>query len=358
MSRGVRMRIERSAFKHNLQRVRDLAPDSRVIAVVKSDGYGHGLVETARSLRAADAFAVESVEEAVRLRETGFGEPVMLLSGFHDAADLDVIAYRRLWPVLHHPWQVEVLANARLPYVVGVWVKIDSGMHRLGFAPAELPGVLDALGPLRDVRVEGLMSHLANADELSDPATSAQCRVFAGAVSERGHALSLANSAGVLGWPETHLDWVRPGMMLYGCSPVIGHAEQEYDLRPAMSLEARIVAIKQIPAGGAIGYGGTWVSDADTRVGVLTCGYGDGYPRHAPSGTPVWTNGQASRILGRVSMDLMTIDLSACRDVGVGDWVELWGRNVPASRVAAHAGTIPYELVTRVTRRVPRLYET
>lgn len=357
MSRGVRMRIDRSAFKHNLGRVRALAPDSRVMAVVKGDGYGHGLVEAARSLRNPDAFAVESVDEAVRLRETGFREPIVLLSGFHDPGELDTIAFRRLSPVIHHQWQVDALAREELSFVVAIWVKIDSGMHRVGFEPDEVPGVLERLESMPDVRIEGLMSHLANADDPADPATREQHRVLTGAAAGRAYPLSLANSPGVLEWPATHLDWVRPGMMLYGCSPVKERNEKHYDLRPVMTLESRIVAIKTVPAGGAIGYGGAWVCEAPTRVGVLMCGYGDGYPRHAPSGTPVWVNGRASRTLGRVSMDLMTIDLEGRDDVAVGDWVELWGSNVPASTVAAHAGTIPYELVTRVTRRVTRIHE-
>lgn len=357
MTRGIRMRIDRSAFKHNLRRVRELAPDSRVMAVVKCDGYGHGLVEAARGLRNPDAFAVESLEEALRLRETGFRQPVVLLTGFHGEAELDTIAFRRFCPVVHHQWQIDALARAQTSFVIGVWVKVDSGMHRVGFLPSEVPGVLSALENMADVRIEGLMSHLASADDLADAATRTQYKVFTETAAGRGYPLSLANSPGVLEWPITHLDWVRPGMMLYGCSPVTDRTEQDYDLRPVMTLESKIVSVKTIPEGGAIGYGGTWVCEAPTRVGVLMCGYGDGYPRHAPSGTPVWAKGQPSRVLGRISMDLMTVDLDGRDDVDVGDWVELWGKNVPASVVAAHAGTIPYELVTRVTRRVPRVYE-
>lgn len=358
MTRGIRMRIDRSAFKHNLRRVRELAPDSRVMAVVKCDGYGHGLVEAARGLREPDAFAVESVEEAVRLRETGFRQPVVLLSGFHETGELDVIAFRRLSPVIHHQWQIDALAVEQLSFVVGIWVKIDTGMHRVGFLPSEAPAALDQLENNPGVRIEGLMSHLANADDVSDETTRGQFKVLKEVASGRSYPLSLANSPGLLAWPATHLDWVRPGMMLYGCSPMKVETEQDFDLRPVMTLESQVIAVKTVPAGGAIGYGGTWVCAADTRVGVLSCGYGDGYPRHAPSGTPVWVKGRASRTLGRVSMDLMTIDLTDRDDVEIGDWVELWGKNVPASTVAARAGTIPYELVTRVTRRVPRIHES
>jgi len=360
MSRGIRMRISRSAFKHNLRRVRALAPDSRVMAVVKCDGYGHGLVEAARSLRTPDAFAVESVEEGVRLRETGFRQPVVLLSGFHDPAELDTIAFRRFSPVIHHQWQIDAIDKEHMSFVLGIWVKVDTGMHRIGFEPGEVADVLDTLEGMSDVRIEGLMSHLANADDIADPATRKQYQVLVEtmAAARRSYPLSLANSPGVLEWPVTHREWVRPGMMLYGCSPVPGRSEADYDLRPVMTLESQIIAIKTVPAGDAIGYGGTWTCTEDTRVGVLMCGYGDGYPRHAPNGTPVWVKDQTTQLLGRVSMDLMTIDLSGLDDVEVGDWVELWGRNVPASVVAAHAGTIPYELVTRVTRRVPRVYET
>jgi len=192
------MRIDRSAFKHNLERARELAPGSRVMAVVKGDGYGHGLVEAARSLRNPDAFAVESVAEAVRLRETGFRHAIVLLSGFHDAGELDTIAWRRLSPVIHHQWQVDALAAEQLSFVVGVWVKIDSGMHRIGFPPSDVPGVLTRLESLPDVRIEGLMSHLANADDPDDPTTRKQYQVFTEAAAGRSYPLSLANSPGLL----------------------------------------------------------------------------------------------------------------------------------------------------------------
>ena len=357
MSRATRARIDRSALKHNLKLVREAAVHSRVMAVIKGNGYGHGLLDVARCLWNADAFAAESADEAVKLREAGIRQGIALLTGFHEARSLDTIAHRRLLPVIHDEWQVAALRREKTSVVVGVWIKIDSGMHRLGFTPAEVPAVVQTLKSLRHVRIEGVMSHLANADDLSDFTTKNQRRTFLDAAQEYSYPLSLANSAGVLGWPGTHLDWVRPGIMLYGCSPIQGRSEAKLGLRPAMTLEARIIAIRNVPAGEAIGYGGTWRCDAQTRVGVVACGYGDGYPRHAPSGTPVRVKGHTSRILGRVSMDLLTIDLSQWSDVAVGDWVELWGPKVPASTVAAHAGTIAYELVTGVSSRVPRIYE-
>lgn len=358
MSRGIRARIDYAALRHNLRRARELAPDSRVMAVVKADGYGHGMIEVARSLEEADAFAVESVEAAVGLRDADIRRPVALLSGFHDGSELETIARYKLSPVIHDHWQVEALRRAVDRGSIGVWVKIDSGMHRVGFSPSETPHVLRLLEDLDHVRIDGLMSHLANADDLSADATHEQCRVFENAAAGWTHPLSLANSPGVLGWPATHLDWIRPGMMLYGCSPLHDRSEAELDLRPVMTLESRLIAVRTVPEGGAVGYGSTWRCDRETRVGVLACGYADGYPRHVPSGTPVWVNGRTSRVLGRVSMDLTSIDLTHCGDADVGDWAELWGANVAASAVAAHAGTIPYELVTRVTARVPRVYES
>lgn len=328
------------------------------MAVVKADGYGHGLIEAVRSLGGADAYAVEEAAEGGKLREAGVEQDIVLLSGFHEAEELATIARRRLSPVIHDHWQVAALGREALAGPVTVWIKIDSGMHRVGFSAGEVPPVVETLQRLPRVRIGGIMSHLANADDLSDSTTHHQCRVFHGASRGLAYPLSLANSPGVLGWPETHLDWVRPGMMLYGCSPISGRTEAELDLRPAMTLESRIIATKTIEAGESIGYGGAWRCDRTTRVGVLACGYGDGYPRHAPSGTPVSVKGNRSRILGRVSMDLATIDLSGCDEAGVGDWVELWGGDVTASTVAAHAGTIPYELVTRVAARVPRIYES
>ncbi|MGA8258792.1 MAG: alanine racemase [Arenicellales bacterium] len=357
MSRAIRARIDRSALKHNLKLVRESAVHSRVMAVIKANGYGHGLLDVARGLWSADAFAVESADEAVRLREAGIRQGIALLTGFHEARELDTIAHRRLLPVIHDDWQVAALRREKTSVVVGVWIKVDSGMHRLGFTPDQVPAVVQALKSLPNVRIEGFMSHLANADDLSDFATKNQRRAFLDAAQAYSYPLSLANSAGVLGWPGTHLDWVRPGIMLYGCSPIQGRSEAKLGLRPVMTLEARIIAVRNVPAGETIGYGGTWRCDAQTRVGVVACGYGDGYPRHAPSGTPVRVKGRTSRILGRVSMDLITIDLTEWTDVAVGDWVELWGPRVLASSVAERAGTIAYELVTGVSPRVPRIYE-
>lgn len=358
MSRAVRARIHRSALARNLQRARQAAPDAHVMAVVKCDGYGHGLVEAADSLGDADAFAVEDAGEAVRLRDAGVQQDLTLLSGFHDKEDLEARVQCRLSPVVHDAWQLEVLRQCSSTNPIAVWIKVDSGMHRAGFDPADLPEVLDSMAAMSHVNVAGLMSHLACADDPADSMTERQLNEFLSAAGDRGYPLSLANSPGVLAWPGTHLDWVRPGMMLYGCSPMLDQDEEQLGLSPAMTLEAQIIAVKNVAAGETIGYGATWRCETDTRVGVLACGYGDGYPRHAPSGTPVWVNGRAGRVLGRVSMDLMTVDLSGCDDAAPGDWVELWGRNVSASTVTRHVGTIPYELVCRVAARVPRIYET
>ncbi len=358
MSRAVRARIHRSALARNLQRARQAAPDTRVMAVVKCDGYGHGLVDAADSLGDADAFAVEDAGEAVRLREAGVQQDLILLSGFHDNEDLEASVQWRLSPVLHDAWQLEALRQRSPTPSVSAWIKVDSGMHRAGFDPADLPAVLESVAALPQVEVAGLMSHLACADDPADAMTERQLNRFLNAAGDRHLPLSLANSPAVLAWPGTHLDWIRPGMMLYGCSPMLDRDEEQLGLSPAMTLESQIIAVKNVAAGETIGYGATWRCETDTRLGVLACGYGDGYPRHAPSGTPVWVNGRAGRVLGRVSMDLMTVDLSGCAEAAPGDWVELWGRNVAASTVARHVGTIPYELVCRVAARVPRVYET
>lgn len=357
MSRTIRARIHLPALKHNLQRARQAAPDSRVMAVVKADAYGHGLLEVAAALDDADAFAVEDAGEGMRLRDAGIDREIILLSGFHEPEDLDLIDRGRLSPVIHDHWQVAALESRDPGGPMAVWVKVDSGMHRVGFDPHRVPSVIDTLEALPYVSINGVMSHLATADDLSSTTTRDQWRAFTETLSGRSYPLSLANSPGVLGWPETHLDWIRPGMMLYGCSPILDRTESQLDLAPVMTLESRIIAIKTVKAGETIGYGATWRCERPTRVGVLACGYGDGYPRHAPSGTPVSVDGCPGRLLGRVSMDLMTVDLSGCDGAAVGHWVELWGGRVMASTVAAHAGTIPYELVTRVAARVPRIYQ-
>jgi alanine racemase len=320
--------------------------------VIKANGYGHGAVELARTLSdEADAFAVACSEEAMELRESGIRDPIVLLGGAFEPGEVTGAALHGLTLTLHTETQLEWLLAARPPRPLSVWLKIDTGMHRLGFAPEELARVHAQLAACRHVERIVLMSHFACADETGNGATARQLACFRAAAAEIEAPVSLANSAAVMAWPDTHGDWIRPGIMLYGSSP-FGAGSDAAGLRPVMRLESRLVAVHQLEAGEAIGYGARYVCDRPTRVGVVAIGYADGYPRHAPDGTPVAVNDQLTRLIGRVSMDMLTVDLTALPDARVGDHVQLWGDRVSANEVARLSETIAYELFTGVGHRV------
>jgi alanine racemase len=358
MARPTTAIVDTGALRHNLAQVRARAGRSRVMAVVKADGYGHGLERVARALAGADAFGVAALSDAERLRAAGVSQPILLLSGFNEAGDIDRLRALHVDSAIHHESQLEMLEQAGPGEPVGCWLKIDTGMHRLGFAPeaardayarlAALPGVVG------DIR---LLNHFASSDEFEDSAshglqTREQMRIFdevaAGLPCER----SMANSAAVLGWPDAHADWVRAGGALYGMSVVEGRTGADFGLRPAMTFATRLIAINHVRKGERIGYSATWECPEDMPVGVAAIGYGDGYPRAAPSGTPVLVNGHRTQLVGRVSMDLVTIDLRGLAGARVGDPVTLWGPELPVETIAHAAGTIGYELTCSITRRV------
>ncbi|MFN2338961.1 MAG: alanine racemase, partial [Gammaproteobacteria bacterium] len=322
------------------------------------NGYGHGLVAVAEALHAADGFGVARLEEALVLREAGIGKPVTLLEGFMDAAELEAAGRLGLEVVLHSDYQLALLESAHVQASLRVWVKLDTGMHRLGFDPERLEAVIRRLRALPLVQQPpGCLSHLACADERANPATEDQHRRFEGALNDYPGERSLANSAGLLGWPDLHYDWVRPGIMLYGVSPFADALGPGLGLRPAMTLETRIIGIRELRKGDAIGYGGSWVCPEDMCVGVAAIGYGDGYPRHAAAGTPVLIQGRRVTLVGRVSMDMITLDLRGHDAVREGDRVVLWGEGLPVEEVAAAADTIGYELLTGITGRVQLEYD-
>lgn len=353
MTRPLQARIDLGALRHNLQRAREAAPDSRVMAVVKANAYGHGLVRVAQALRDVDGFGVACIEEAVTLREAGVRAPISLLEGFFASDELTAISHYRLTPVIHSEHQLILLEAAVLPQPIDVWLKIDTGMHRLGVAPEVSEPLYRRLQNSPNVAEVGLFSHLAYADDRRSAQTSQQCERFQAATQDISGARSLANSGGLLGWPETHFDWVRPGLMLYGVSPFSGSTASEHGLRPVMTLESRLIAVNRFERGAAIGYGGAWVCPEDMAVGVVAAGYGDGYPRHAPTGTPVLVNGQRTQIVGRVSMDMLCVDLREQPDARIDDPVVLWGGELSVEEIARCAGTIPYQLVCAVASRVP-----
>jgi len=354
MSRPTTVTIDLDALRHNLARVRALAPKSKVMAVVKADGYGHGLERVARALSDAQAFGVAALSDAERLRAIGLRNRIVLLSGFDEAADLELLRELDVDTVVHHDSQLALLEADRGRSPLRVWLKFDTGMHRLGFDPGRAAELYKRLHALPNVSAADLvaMSHFASSDEFCGAQTVAQMNQFAGIAATMGAPVSLSNSAAVLGWPDAHRDWVRAGGALYGLSVVSGKTGAYFGLKPVMKLSTRLIAINRIARGERIGYSATWECPEDMDVGVAAIGYGDGYPRSVPSGTPVLINGQRVPLVGRVSMDLMTIDLRTLPHAKVGDEVTLWGPELPVEQIADAAGTISYELTCSITRRV------
>ncbi len=352
MSTATRASVDLGALRHNLAQARRHAGRARVMAAIKADAYGHGLIRTARALAAADALAVARPSEGLALRQAGIGTPILVLDGALDGEELRACAAAALDVVVHRAAQIDLLRRLDPARPLGVWLKVDSGMHRLGVAPASAAALHRELSLLPAVRGPvGLMTHLAEADAAGAQATRRQCDCFAAAAAGCHGPRSLANSAALLRWPWTHADWVRPGIMLYGISPFARQTGASLGLRAAMRLTGTLIDVRPLAAGEAVGYGATWHAPARTVLGVIATGYGDGYPRHAPSGTPVWLNGRRVALAGRVSMDLITVDLGHGASDRPGDTAELWGPRQPVEEVAAAAGTIGYELVCGVTRR-------
>lgn len=343
--------IDTEALKHNLRRVRTLSA-AKVMAVVKADGYGHGLERVASALAEADGFGVATLTDAERVRQAGLKHRIVLLSGFDEYADIDALAQWRVDTVLHHPFQLALLERARLPAPIDVWIKLDTGMRRLGFAPETAASIYERVRAIAGIGTIRWMTHFACADENDREVSEFQMQRFAAAVGALPGERSLANSAALQAFGASHGDWVRPGGMLYGLSTFARKMGRDLGLKPAMSLATRLISVRDCAAGDRVGYGGAYVCPHAMRIGIAAIGYGDGYPRHAPSGTPVRVAGQAASVVGRVSMDLLAIDLSAAPAAEVGSEVLLWGPELPVERVAEAAGTIGYELVCGVTRRV------
>ena len=358
--RPARALIDLDALRHNYRLARN-ASQSRALAVIKADAYGHGAVRCAQALEGeADGFAVACIEEALELRAAGIRAPILLLEGFFEAAELQLIIEHRLWCVVHAGWQIEAIEQARLCAPLTVWLKLDSGMHRVGLDPAAFGQGWQRLEASANVERLVLMSHFARADELDNPRTTQQLQRFSEARGNRQIETSLCNSPAILGWPQLlathrHCDWIRPGIMLYGASPFEQPQAQVAALRPVMTLSSRIISVRELPAGEPVGYGARFVSQRPTRVGVVALGYADGYPRHAADGTPVAVDGQPSVLIGRVSMDMLTVDLTDLPTATVGSTVELWGNQVSLNEVAQRAGTIAYQLCCNL-KRVPRHY--
>ncbi|UVE17689.1 alanine racemase [Pseudomonas sp. LS44] len=358
--RPARALIDLNALRANYRLAREVS-GARALAVVKADAYGHGAVRCAQALHdEVDGFAVACIEEAMELRAAAIAAPILLLEGFFETDELGLIDQLDLWCVVHSLWQIEAIERAALQRPLTVWLKMDSGMHRVGLHPADYPAAYRRLQATGKVGKIVLMSHFARADELDSPRSNEQLAAFEQARQGLSAEVSLRNSPAILGWPELFpqqqsSDWVRPGIMLYGATPFEQPQALAARLQPVMTLESKIISVRELPAGEPVGYGARFISERPTRVGVVAMGYADGYPRHAPTGTPVLIDGQASRLIGRVSMDMLTVDLSDLPQAGLGSRVELWGKHVLASDVAAQAGTIPYQIFCNL-RRVPLIY--
>jgi alanine racemase len=349
----IRAVIDTNALQHNLSVIRARAGNARVMAVVKANAYGHGLMETALALHAADAFGVARLGEGLLLRRARITQPIVLLEGVFDAEQLELAAHHRLDLVVHDALQVELLEKRRGTHRFVLWIKIDTGMNRLGFPATEFAAALERVRRLTPAPLEiRLLTHLACANERDEAVTQAQLACFRQATGGLKYAVSIANSAGLFGSVPLGCDWVRPGLALYGASPFADCAASELGLKPAMRLESSVIAVRHVARGESVGYGGAWVAARDSRIAIIAAGYGDGLHRSLAGGTPVLVDGERAPLAGRVSMDMMAVDVSGLREVRVGTPAVLWGPGLPVEEVARHAGTIPYELLCAVSQRV------
>ena len=341
--------IDLKALCHNLQQARQAAPQQKVMVVIKANAYGHGLIEIAKALSDADALAVASSGEAIALRGAGIDQPIVVLQGPQCEQDFAVFASHRLQAVLHQQWQADYLVQHD-EIALSVWLKIDSGMGRMGFQALAAQHVYDQLSAAPNIaKPIGLMTHMACADDRADDYTRQQLTTYQTITQNMQGVRSIANSAAILGWPQTHADWIRPGIMLYGSSPFIDKMDMPWVLKPVMTLKTRLIAICQHKTGDHIGYGCSYTCQKPMRIGIAAIGYGDGYPRHAPTGTPVLVAGQRTQLVGRVSMDMLTLDITDIKEAAVGSEVILWGQGLAAEEVATYAQTISYELFCAIS---------
>lgn len=353
MTRPSTALIDLDALRHNYMHMREMH-GGRALAVVKANAYGHGALRCAQALSGiADGFAVAFAAEAAELRAGGIDSPILLLEGCFDQDELLQASHQNLWMAVHQASQLQMIEQTSLPAKsLHVWLKIDSGMHRAGFNPDQVAQVYASLCACPSVARMTFMTHFARSDEPDQQTTANQINVFDTATAGLAGDRSLSNSGAIIAWPDARRDWARPGIVLYGADPM---PTTNHGLIPVMTLQSQVFAIKTLAPGEALGYGGTFVADRPTRVGLVAIGYADGYPRRAPTGTPVAVSGQLTRTIGRVSMDMLTVDLTDLPEANIGASVECWGRQISVNLVAQAAGTISYELLCNV-KRVPRVY--
>ncbi|PLW83076.1 alanine racemase [Kineobactrum sediminis] len=360
MARPAKAGLNLGALRHNVSIARSLAPDTRLMAVVKANAYGHGSIAMAQTLEPlVDALAVACSEEALELRAAGVTCPILLMEGVFEAHELITAAQHGLWVTIDNDTQLRWLEETRLPAPLDCWLKIDTGMHRLGVLPEQFQDFhqrLLASGKLRAPPV--LSTHFASADELDNPQTARQLALFESTCSGFEGLRSAANSPAVLAWPQSHYDWIRPGYMLWGNSPFAEPQPQAAGLQPVMTLSSAVISVRSVGVGERVGYGGSWQAQRPSRVATVTIGYGDGYPRTASSGTPVLIDGRRAPLVGRVSMDMITVDITDLPPVAIGAPAILWGEGLPVTEVACTTGTSGYELLTRMPSRTPRIITT
>lgn len=364
MSRPCHAQIDLQALRDNYRLACELAPAAQAVAVVKANAYGHGAVEAAKALEPlAPVLGVACIEEALELRSAGIVKPILLLEGIFSADEVSIASEQNFFLMVENLEQIEAIIQAELSKPVCCWLKIDTGMHRLGLLPEQVDGALAVLKASKNVQADIIMaSHFASADELENPSNAEQLHCFDELIAQceqaQGLAQSLANSATILAHPHAHRQWLRPGFMLYGASPFTVENENAAKLKPVMSLLSEVISLRPIKAGERVGYGGKWQAERDSIIATIACGYGDGYPRHAANGTPVLIDGHEAPLVGRVSMDMITVDVTDIADVQLGSRAEMWGKELCVNRIAAHANTIGYELLTRMPARPPRVYST
>ncbi len=355
MARPTQAFINLPALTHNLAIVRHYVPRSRIMAVIKADAYGHGLLHVANALNTVDGFALLELEAAINLREAGFCQPILLLEGFFTPQELALFEKYQLSAVIHHDEQVSMLTHSKHRQL-DLYLKINTGMNRLGLTPEQFVRAVNTLKQHQCASSITLMTHFASADEnIEKESVARQLQSFTTVTQGLMHSCSLANSAAIIRYPETHTDWVRPGIMLYGASPFADQTAEQLNLKPVMTLSSKIIATQELKSGDRVGYHGLFEADYPMRIGIVACGYADGYPRHAPTNTPVLINNQRSRILGRISMDMLTVDLTHIQDAGINSPVVLWGGGVTVDEVAQHAGTANYELLCALAPRVEKI---
>jgi alanine racemase len=350
MSRPFTVELDLAALRHNVKRVREIAPQSKLLAMVKANAYGHGLLSIAKALTDVEGFGVSCSEEALYLRQAGLKQRIVLMEGLFSKDEVPLLNDYELDTVIHDRNQLSLLTEHPLPRPINVWLKINTGMNRLGFSPNDFAAVLQQLNDCPWLNVACVMTHFASADKSNDTTTQCQIKLFDQTMKAHQFPTSLANSAAILAFPRAHADWVRPGLMLYGVSPFSDSSGAQHSLKSVMTLKSEIISIHQLEPGDRVGYGGTWIASKPQRVGIVAIGYGDGYPHRAEIGTPILVNDKLSELIGQVSMDMLTVNLSNQLDAKIGDPVVLWGAGLPLEQVAESTSSFRFELLCGINR--------